>query len=105
MRFIYFLTIDKVTLDGAPTKKQLLKIRNEICKKAELQTIQPYQVQCFEYKDKGIKAGRYLHYHCLLSSKKTFIPYALISVKGYSLKLIKMKTFFDLFVCLILPLL
>ncbi len=95
MEYIYFLTIDKVKLSGKPKKKELISLRNQICTNSYLQPFKPYQVHCFEFKDKGINHGRYLHYHCLLRSKRSYIPYKEVKVNDYSVKLIKMKTSID----------
>ncbi len=93
--FIYFLTIDKVKLGVIPTKQELLLVRDNICKVGDLVPIYPYQVSCFENKYKGKQHGYYLHYHCLLKSKKVYISYMLVAQTGYSVKLVKMKTSLD----------
>ncbi len=95
MQFYYFLTIDKVKLGVPPLKQDLLTIRNDICTSNGLNVIHPYQVHCFEYKDKGIKHGRYLHYHCILVSSHYFIDYKKIKVKNWSLKLERLRTSTD----------
>ncbi len=93
--YIYFLTIDRVKLGKPPSKRDIFEIRNSICRDAELKPLTPYPVHCFEWKNKGTKNGRYLHYHTLLSSIKSFIPYKLIKRSGWSLKLEKMKSYMD----------
>lgn len=93
--FIYFLTIDKVKLDGSPTKRTLLDVRDAICRVGDLKIFNPYQVFCFESKFKGKLHGYYLHYHCLLRSSKSFISYLLLAQPGYSIKLIKLITSID----------
>ncbi len=95
MFYIYFLTIDKVLLGQPPTKEDILQVCCDICRVADLQPISPYEVFCFESKDKGKVHGNYLHYHALLRSTKRFIGYQLIAQKGWSVKLIKMKTHID----------
>ncbi len=95
MQFYYFLTIDKVKLGVPPLKQDLLRIRNDICTANNLEVISPYQVQCFEYKDKGKEHGRYLHYHCILVSSSPFIDYKKIRVSNWSLKLERLRTSTD----------
>ncbi len=94
--YTFFLTIDKVKLDGKPTKMELINVRNDICIKSQLMPSQPYQVHCFEYKDKGKKHERYLHYHTLLLSNRSFIPFKELKHKGYSIKLKKLITCKDI---------
>ncbi len=95
MQFFYFLTIDKVKLGVPPLKQDLLTIRNDICSANNLSVIHPYQVQCFEYKDKGKVHGRYLHYHCMLYSSDYYIDYKKIRVPNWSLKLERLRTSTD----------
>ncbi len=95
MQFYYFLTIDKVKLGVPPLKQDLITIRNDICTANGLRPLYPYQVQCFEYKDKGAKHGRYLHYHCILSSDDYYIDYKKIRVLNWSLKLERLRTSTD----------
>ncbi len=95
MQFYYFLTIDKVKLGVPPLKQDLITIRNDICTANNLAPIHPYQVQCFEYKDKGKQHGRYLHYHCILVSDSHFIDYGLIKKPNWSLKLERLRTSTD----------
>ncbi len=90
--YFYFLTIDKVLLDKAPSREELLDLRNDICLLSGLKNIRPYQVHCFEWKDKGRKFGRYLHYHCILASYNSFIKYKDVKRKGYSIKLEKLDS-------------
>lgn len=95
MQYIYFLTIDKVLLGVPPLKQDLITVRNDICTKFNLDVIRPYQVQSFEFKDKGRLHGKYLHYHCLLESSAKYIKYSDIKFKGWSIKLEKLNTFLD----------
>ncbi len=95
MSYTYFLTIDKVKLSGKPSKKELKQIRNDICTNSQLWPSKPYQVHCFEYKSKGKKEGKYLHYHCLLLSNRFFIPFKEVHRKGWSNVLKKLKTPMD----------
>ncbi len=95
MYYIYFLTIDKVKLDGPPTKLELLGVCKAICRVGDLQPLLTYEVYCFEIKYKGKAHGEYLHYHCLLKSLKPFISYLLIYQKGYAVKLVKLKSHLD----------
>ncbi len=88
--YFYFLTIDKVRLSGAPTKQELLLICKEICIDFNLTQVSPYPLCCFEWKNKGRKHGKYLHYHCMLQSSDKYINYYNIKKSGYSLKLEKL---------------
>ncbi len=94
--YTYFLTIDKVNLSGKPTKKELIEIRNDICITSQLTPSTPYQVHCFEYKNKGKKHGQYLHYYTLLLSNRSFIPFKEVHRKGYSNVLKKLNTCKDI---------
>ncbi len=96
MTYIYFLTVDKCsTKDTPPTRGELLKVKDDICECAGLSDIAPFKVQCFENKRVDMKGKVFIHYHCLLQSRNPFIQYKLIRKEGYSLKLLKLKSYFD----------
>ncbi len=42
-----------------------------------------------------MKGKVFIHYHCLLQSVNSFIQYKLIRKEGYSLKLLKLKSYYD----------
>ncbi len=94
MQYIYFLTVDKCTKDAHPSKTQLLEVSSIIRNRLDMSTISPYPVQCFEYKYTK-KYGKRLHLHQLLKSNRGYIPYKDSNVKGWSVKLEKLKTCMD----------
>jgi len=93
--YIYFLTIDKVLLDRAPTKDEIFAVRDKLMLDTGLIELRPYKCECFEIKYKGRKHGMYLHYHALLASYNSYIPYTSLRALGWSIKLIKLKTNMD----------
>ncbi len=95
MRNIYFLTIDRVKdLDKSVKPIELIRMRNEICIDNDLSLLKPYQVFAFEFKEDK-KNGKRLHYHMLASSPKSFIKYTGLRHVGWSIKLVKLKTHYD----------
>ncbi len=94
--YYFFLTIDKVKLDKKPTKVDIVDTLLTIMSICDLHHVKPYPIRCFEYKDKGKKYGNWLHYHCILSSIRQYIPYKDSKVECWSIKLEKLKTMDDL---------
>lgn len=92
--YIYFLTIDDPKVNAHPSKKDLFKAAGLVRDKYELAPIVPYPVHCFEWKYTK-KYGKRLHYHQLVRSKKFFIDYNDVELAGWSVKLEKLKTFYD----------
>ncbi len=95
MRYIYFLTLDKVEdLKNKVTPREIITTRNEILLKIKGFPISPYKVDCFELKQDK-KNGCRLHYHMQLYSHNSFISYKMVKKKGWSNNIKKLKTNYD----------
>lgn len=91
--YYYFFTLDKVRLNGAPTKEELTEVYRDLYIRTGLKSIRPIPVRCYESKAKGLI--NYLHYHELVVSHNCFIRYTSLKRKGYSVKLERLKTSID----------
>ncbi len=93
--YIYFITLDRCSnLKKKTTVGELLEMRRVIIKRINVNLIHPYQVHCFEWK-LDAKNGKRLHYHFECCSTRSFIPYTDVRVKGWSNKILKLKTLYD----------
>ncbi len=91
-QYFYSLTLDKATTDTLPKKSDYIKEVKKLMKKIKAYNISPYPVQCFEEKHKSIRFPNWLHYHTLLVSHASFIPYFFTKIPNYSVKLEKLYT-------------
>lgn len=92
MRY-YMITLDKCKLDKKPTKEDyysLLLIFNK-----HFQKFERTKIECFEYKNKGNKYKKWIHYHGIIKSDK-FLIYTKFKATGYSIKLEYLKNISDI---------
>lgn len=99
MAFYYFITIDKTLVLTHPTRNDYYGILEELCDRYYLKSIEPYRIQCFEYKQKGsvrkkTKVYDWPHFHAIVRSQ--FLSKIKPYYKGYSTKVEYLKTPFDI---------
>jgi len=93
--YYYALTIDKATTDTLLKKSGYIKLCKDIMLRCGLHAISPYHIFAFEEKHKSERFPKWLHYHTLLWSYQSYVPYKQTKRKNYSIKLEKLKTSYD----------
>lgn len=89
----YALTIDKVSMDAEPTRKELWEVLLDIEEASEFEKDQFYSnFITFELKHKSAQCPNWVHLHTLVGSKRPFVPYQEVKRRGYSVKFEKLKT-------------
>jgi len=91
-QYFYALTIDKATTDTLPKKSEYIDTCKNIMIHCGLKPICPYHIQAFEEKHKSKLFPKWLHYHTLLWSYNSYIPYKNVKRKNYSVKLEKLQS-------------
>lgn len=105
MQLYYFITLDKTCVAKPPTRNDYHHVFMQICERYDLKSLEPYHVQCFEYKEKGstrrkTKVYNWLHFHAIVEAvyyndALAFPKPQKLYYKGYSIELALLKTMAD----------